>query len=104
MATAHLSPFLRRLARGMAAETLVDQSDRQLIEQFLARRDEAVFEALLRRHGPMVYRVCWCRELPDAREPLSRATNAAPGITPCGPKAAEHQQHRIGCLPAWSRR
>jgi RNA polymerase sigma factor (sigma-70 family) len=59
MATARLSLFLRRLTRGMVAETLVDQSDRQLVEQFLARRDEAVFTALVRRHGPMVYRVCW---------------------------------------------
>jgi hypothetical protein len=59
MATAHLSVFLRRLTRGMVAETLVDRSDRQLVEQFLARREEAVFTALVRRHGPMVYRVCW---------------------------------------------
>jgi RNA polymerase sigma factor (sigma-70 family) len=43
----------------MVAETLVDLSDRQLVEQFLARRDDAVFTALVRRHGPMVYRVCW---------------------------------------------
>jgi RNA polymerase sigma factor (sigma-70 family) len=42
----------------MVAETLADQSDRQLVEQFLARHDEAVFEAIVRRHGPMVYRVC----------------------------------------------
>src|SRR5262245_12797085 len=43
----------------MAAETQGDQTDRQLVEQFLARRDEAVFEAIVRRHGAMVYRVCW---------------------------------------------
>jgi DNA-directed RNA polymerase specialized sigma24 family protein len=43
----------------MVAETLADQSDRQLVEQFLAGRGEAVFEAILRRHGAMVYRVCW---------------------------------------------
>jgi RNA polymerase sigma factor (sigma-70 family) len=43
----------------MVAETLADQSDRQLVEQFLAGRCEAVFEAILRRHGAMVYRVCW---------------------------------------------
>src|SRR5262249_62167073 len=55
MATVHLSEFLR----GMVAETLVHQSDGQLVERFLARRDEAVFTALVRRHGPMVYRVCW---------------------------------------------
>ena len=43
----------------MVAETLADQSDRQLVEQFLAGRGEAVFEAVVRRHGAMVYRVCW---------------------------------------------
>src|SRR5262245_28520775 len=59
MATATVSAFLRRLTRGMVAETLADQSDPQLVEQFLARRNEAVFEAIVRRHGPMVYRVCW---------------------------------------------
>src|SRR6185295_1952111 len=59
MTAAHLNLFLRRLTRGMVAETLVDQSDRRLVEEFLARRDEAVFTALVRRHGPMVYRVCW---------------------------------------------
>ncbi|MCI0464783.1 MAG: sigma-70 family RNA polymerase sigma factor, partial [Gemmataceae bacterium] len=56
---ANLSAFIRRLTRGMAAETLGDQSDRQLVERFLSERDEAAFEALVRRHGPMVYRVCW---------------------------------------------
>src|SRR5438105_7874532 len=59
MAAASMSSFLRRLTRGMAAETLQDQSDRQLVERLLAGRDEAVFEAVVRRHGPMVYRVCW---------------------------------------------
>jgi hypothetical protein len=59
MTTTGLSAFLRRLTDGMVAETLADQSDRQLIEQFLDRRDVAVIEALVRRHGPMVYRVCW---------------------------------------------
>jgi RNA polymerase sigma factor (sigma-70 family) len=43
----------------MTAETMLDQSDRELVERFLARQDEAVFETLVRRHGPMVYRVCW---------------------------------------------
>jgi RNA polymerase sigma factor (sigma-70 family) len=33
-------------------------ADRELLERFLARRDEAAFEALLRRHGPMVFGVC----------------------------------------------
>src|SRR5262249_20937061 len=59
MATANVSAFLRRLKRGMMAEALADESDRQLVERALAGRDEAAFEAILRRHGPMVYRVCW---------------------------------------------
>src|SRR5215510_9034180 len=59
MATANLSDFLRRLTQGMTAEALGEQSDRQLVAEFLARHDGAVFEALVRRHGPMVYRVCW---------------------------------------------
>jgi RNA polymerase sigma factor (sigma-70 family) len=33
-------------------------SDGRLLERFVAVRDEAAFEALLRRHGPMVFGVC----------------------------------------------
>src|SRR5947209_16048369 len=67
MATARMSAFLRRLTRGMAAEMLAEQADRQLVERLLAGRDEAAFEALVRRHGPMVYRVCW-RVLQQAQD------------------------------------
>jgi RNA polymerase sigma factor (sigma-70 family) len=35
-----------------------EESDAQLLERFLARRDEAAFAVLLRRHGGMVLRVC----------------------------------------------
>jgi RNA polymerase sigma factor (sigma-70 family) len=59
MATASESSFLRRLTRGMAAETLRDQCDERLVERLLAGRDEAAFEAIVRRHGPMVFRACW---------------------------------------------
>jgi DNA-directed RNA polymerase specialized sigma24 family protein len=59
MATANLGDFFRRLTRGMAAETLADHSDQQLVERALAEVDEAPFQAIVHRHGPMVYRVCW---------------------------------------------
>jgi RNA polymerase sigma factor (sigma-70 family) len=35
-----------------------DLTDGQLLEYYLSRRDEAAFEALVRRHGPMVFGVC----------------------------------------------
>jgi RNA polymerase sigma factor (sigma-70 family) len=67
MSTASLNSFLRNLRLKMAAATLIDQSDRQLAERFLAQGDEAAFIALLRRHGPMVHGVCW-RVLHQAQE------------------------------------
>ncbi|HEX2403347.1 MAG TPA: sigma factor, partial [Acidimicrobiia bacterium] len=33
-------------------------SDGQLLDRFVARREEAIFEALVHRHGPMVWGVC----------------------------------------------
>jgi RNA polymerase sigma factor (sigma-70 family) len=41
-----------------AAGDAEGKTDGQLLEQFLARRDEAAFAALVRRHGPMVLGVC----------------------------------------------
>lgn len=49
--------FLRRLTRGMAAEAS-EEPDDELVRRFLATQEEAAFEILVRRHGPMVYRVC----------------------------------------------
>src|ERR1700722_14806571 len=46
---------IRQLAEAHGAGEL---SDRQLLERFAARRDEAAFALLVRRHGPMVLSVC----------------------------------------------
>ena len=48
-------PYLCRTALGGDGAGL---SDGELLERFRSRRDEAAFEALLRRHGPMVLGVC----------------------------------------------
>jgi RNA polymerase sigma factor (sigma-70 family) len=45
--------FIRRL--GGETENLTDA---QLLQRFIIRRDEAAFEALMRRHGPMVLGTC----------------------------------------------
>jgi RNA polymerase sigma factor (sigma-70 family) len=56
--TATLGAFLRRLKQAMTAEALAPLPDRGLVEKFLATRDEAAFQAIIHRHGPMVFRVC----------------------------------------------
>jgi RNA polymerase sigma factor (sigma-70 family) len=45
-----------RLLVGTAA--VEDRGDAQLLRQFVDRRDQAAFTALLRRHGPLVLGVC----------------------------------------------
>jgi RNA polymerase sigma factor (sigma-70 family) len=49
--------LLRDLCR-LAARRAGDFSDRELMRRFLTERDESAFEALVRRHGPMVLHVC----------------------------------------------
>jgi RNA polymerase sigma factor (sigma-70 family) len=59
MSKTDLSSFLRGLTRGMAADAWAELSDQDLLARAIAAREEAVFEAIVRRHGPMVHRVCW---------------------------------------------
>jgi RNA polymerase sigma factor (sigma-70 family) len=56
MPTDTLTPFLRHLRH--AAEPAAGPTDRHLLERFLARRDQAAFTALVRRHGPRVLAAC----------------------------------------------
>src|SRR5437660_2621708 len=60
-----ITDLFRWLRRECASAEGQDVSDGALLERFLARRDEAAFEALLERHGPMVLGVCR-RVLDDA--------------------------------------
>jgi C-terminal peptidase prc len=47
--------YLRTVSR---TDTVHPRSDRQLLDDFNARRDETAFEELVRRYGPMVLGVC----------------------------------------------
>jgi RNA polymerase sigma factor (sigma-70 family) len=48
-----------RYIRGLAAAgRRQEQSDAQLLRQFVAGRDEAAFAVLLQRHGPLVFGIC----------------------------------------------
>jgi RNA polymerase sigma factor (sigma-70 family) len=57
MATNRMSPLLH-LHRAWAVREGVGPSDGQLLESYIATGDEAAFELLVRRHGPMVLGVC----------------------------------------------
>src|SRR5437764_10302257 len=62
MSASQLRAVLRRLRR---SGDHAGVTDAQLLERYAAGRDEAAFELLLWRHGPMVWAVCrrlLCRE------------------------------------------
>src|SRR5947209_15211565 len=58
MTISPLSKAIHRLRDGLAAHDEAGLRDGQLVERFLADRDEAAFAGLVRRHGPMVLGVC----------------------------------------------
>src|SRR5436309_2402381 len=58
MTNGRIETVLRHVRRLAAARDAESTPDRALLERFLADRDEAAFEALVRRHGPMVLGVC----------------------------------------------
>jgi RNA polymerase sigma factor (sigma-70 family) len=53
-----MSNLLYHLRRCALTQHCTNVSDRELLESFVVRRDAASFEALVRRHGPMVLGVC----------------------------------------------
>src|SRR4051794_9881264 len=70
-------------------------SDEQLLERFLAHREEAAFAALLQRHGPMVLGVC--RSV--LRHPQDAEDAAQATFLVLAKKAASIRQQ--GSLASW---
>jgi RNA polymerase sigma factor (sigma-70 family) len=58
MAQAQLSPILGQIRRLVGPAGAKDLTDRQLLERFVAQREEGAFAALVRRHGRLVFGVC----------------------------------------------
>jgi RNA polymerase sigma factor (sigma-70 family) len=57
MSSANTSPVLRFL-RDLRDDSPGEGSDARLLARFVGGCDEPAFDALVRRHGPMVYSVC----------------------------------------------
>ncbi|OAI46462.1 hypothetical protein AYO44_11290 [Planctomycetaceae bacterium SCGC AG-212-F19] len=53
-----LNSVFRHICRLAGLSSVCDQTDSELLGRFSASRDEAAFEAMLQRHGPLVLNVC----------------------------------------------
>lgn len=58
MAGATLGTVLRHIRHLAGGPGPVEMTDAELLERFVQHQDETAFEALVRRHGPMVHGVC----------------------------------------------
>jgi zinc protease len=58
MASGYRGTVVGSLGRLFESGTFAGLGEAQLLERFLTRGDEAAFEAILQRHGPMVLGVC----------------------------------------------
>ena len=56
MATAQMDMVIRHLRRAVLRQDA--RTDGQLLASFIDKKDEGAFEALVHRHGPMVFGVC----------------------------------------------
>src|SRR5258708_1580519 len=65
MASGPFANILRQVRTFALTEDAARQEDARLLDRFLSQHDEAAFEAIVRRHGPMVLGVCR-RLLPDS--------------------------------------
>ena len=58
MAESSIHQVVRHIRRLVGMTAMPCAEDRELLERFLNRQDEAAFATLIRRHGPMVLGVC----------------------------------------------
>jgi RNA polymerase sigma factor (sigma-70 family) len=85
-----LSGVLARLRRAGHLQQAATQSDAELLERYVSRRDEGAFEVLVRRHGPMVLGVCrrFLSDPHDAEDAFQATflvlVRKAPSIVPRG--------------------
>jgi RNA polymerase sigma factor (sigma-70 family) len=75
MSTGGLNGVVRHVRRAAARQEETDRTDAEFLTAFIERRDGFAFEALVRRHGPMVLGVC--RRIIGHRQDAEDAFQAA---------------------------
>ena len=58
MAGKQIGAAVRQFQKLLTGGTVCGLTDDQLLARFISHRDDAAFEALMERHGPMVLSVC----------------------------------------------
>jgi RNA polymerase sigma factor (sigma-70 family) len=58
MANGPLAAVLRHIRQWVGVETRASLTDGQLLDEYVRRREEAAFAALVERHAPLVFGVC----------------------------------------------
>ncbi len=58
MSSSALAAGIRQLRHKLAGHRPIEDSDEQLLDAFMNRRDDNAFAVLVRRHGPMVLQIC----------------------------------------------
>src|SRR5262245_26629129 len=88
MATSRPTGFLRHLGTAALVRQAEGVPDAHLLGLFVEHRDQAAFEALVRRHGPMVWGVCrrTLRSVHDAEDAFQATflvlVRKAPSVAP----------------------
>jgi RNA polymerase sigma factor (sigma-70 family) len=59
MSKGQLGSLLVHIRRILAGHPVGGLTDRQLLKRFAVQQEEAAFAALMQRHGPLVWGVCW---------------------------------------------
>ncbi|MBV9125146.1 MAG: sigma-70 family RNA polymerase sigma factor, partial [Planctomycetes bacterium] len=95
MPTNQKQPWIDQLRRVALGPNALGLTDSQLLESFLRQGDEGAFEALVRRHGPMVFEVC--RRVIGHRHDAEDAFQAT--FLVLARKAASIRRREV--LPSW---
>ena len=95
MAAGQLNKAIEHLRSVLVKQNVAGITDGDLVKRYVGQHDEAAFEAVLRRHGPMVLGVCRRRSWE-----CSRCRGRFPGNLP-GPRPQSDTLRSPGLVGNW---